>query len=170
MHTYLTERGFKPLTQVLDNECSEKLKTYFRTRGMHFQLVPPHLHRNNSAERAIATFKSHLISGIVTTDPSFPMHLWDRSIPQAVFTLNLLRPSRYNPRLTTWAALNEAFDFNATPWRRPVPEYSCMIPPQIAALGTLTPQRAGIWALLWTTIGVIAITFLKHMRREWHGR
>ena len=56
MHEYLTERGFKPQVQILDNECPDALKKYFRKNNVSFQLVPPHLHRNNSAERAIATF------------------------------------------------------------------------------------------------------------------
>ena len=145
IHTYLTERGFKPLTQVLDNECPEKLKTYFRSRGMHFQLVPPHLHRNNRAERAIATFKDHLISGIATTDPSFPIHLWDRLIPQAVLTLNLLRPSRYNPRLSAWAALNGAFDFNATPLAPPGTRVFLYDPP--ANRRTWDPHATEGWYL-----------------------
>ena len=59
-----------------------------------FQLVPPHRHRTNHAEKAIGTFKEHLIASICSYDPSYPMHLWDRNIPQATLTLNLLRPSR----------------------------------------------------------------------------
>ena len=119
LHKYLSDRGYKPCTQILDNECPGKLKTYFRENKINLQLVPPHLHRTNNAERAIATFKDHLISGIATTDPAFPLHLWDRLIPQAVITLNLLRPARFNPRLSAWAALNGAFDFNATPLAPP---------------------------------------------------
>ena len=119
MHNFLAERGYKSVTQVLDNECPNKSKAYFRERWMDFQLVPPHLYRNNNIERAIATFKDHLISGLATTDPDFPMHLWDRLIPQAVLTLILLRPARFNPRLFTWAALNGMFDFNSTPLAPP---------------------------------------------------
>ena len=119
MHTYLIDRGHRPQTQILDNECPNKLKQYFEQNKIHFQLVPPHLHRTNVAERAIATFKDHLLAGIASTDPSFPLHLWDRLIPQAVLTLNLLRSARYNPRLSAWHALNGAFDYNSTPLAPP---------------------------------------------------
>ena len=129
LHSYLIDRGHKPQTQILDNECPQKLKEYFDKNKIHFQLVPPHLHRTNVAERAIATFKDHLIAGLANTDPSFPLHLWDRLLPQAVLTLNLLRPARYNPRLSAWCALNGAFDFNATPLAPPGTKVQFYDPP-----------------------------------------
>ena len=48
-------------------------------------------------------------------DPNLPLHLWDYLIPHATLTLNLLRPSRLNPRLLEEAQLNGTFDFNCTP-------------------------------------------------------
>ena len=85
----------------------------------NFQLVPPHLHRQNAAERAIQTFKNHFISGIVSTHKYFPLHLWCRLLPQATVTLNLLCPSRINPTLSAHAQLHGQFDFNATPFAPP---------------------------------------------------
>ena len=84
-----------------------------------FQLVPPHRHRTNHAKKAIRTFKKHLIASIYSYNPSFPMHLWDRNIPQATMTLNLLRPLHINPRLSAKAQLNGPFNFNATPLAPP---------------------------------------------------
>jgi hypothetical protein len=46
---------------------------------------------------------------------SFPLHLWDRLIPQAEISLNLLRGSRINPKLSAWAQIHGNFDFNRTP-------------------------------------------------------
>ena len=77
--------------------------------------MPPYLHHTNAAERAIQTYKDHLIAGLSICDPNFPLHLWDRLIPHATLTLNLLRPSCLNPRLLAEAQLNGAFDFNRTP-------------------------------------------------------
>ena len=96
-----------------------KIKNYFSEKNMHFQIVPPHLHRTNVAERAIATLKDHLVAGIASTDPSFPLHLWDSLLPQAVLTLNLLRPARYNPRLLAWHVVNGTFNYNSTPLASP---------------------------------------------------
>ena len=115
LHKYLTNRGFKPQVRILDNEFPEALKKCFRQNNVTYQLVPPHLYRNNSAECAIATFKDHLIAGLSNVDSSFPMHLWCRLILQATTTLNLLRPSTINPKISTKAILNGAFNYNATP-------------------------------------------------------
>ena len=67
--------------------------------------MPPHIHRRNSAERAIQTFKNHFIAGLASIDPNFPLSNWCRLLPQAELTLNLLRPSRLNPKLSAYAQL-----------------------------------------------------------------
>ena len=95
------------------------LKTFLRDSSVKFQLVPPYLHHTNTAERAIQTYKNHLIAGLISCDPKFPLHLWDRLIPHATLTLNLLCPSRINPRLSAEAQLNGAFEFNRTPLEPP---------------------------------------------------
>jgi hypothetical protein len=65
IHQELTSKGFKPKLQTLDNEASLALKHFFTTHGVEYQLVPPHCHRRNAAERAILTFKEHFVAGLV---------------------------------------------------------------------------------------------------------
>ena len=91
IHTYLKNRGLKPRMQILDNECPELIKQYFRDEDVEWQLVPPNLHRNNAAEKVIGTFKDHFITILCSCDPLFPLHLWCHLIRQATTTLNLLR-------------------------------------------------------------------------------
>jgi hypothetical protein len=91
MEQELMARGLKPKLMKLYNEASKLLKDYLHQQDITFQLVPPYSHRRNSAEPAIRSFKDHLIAGLCSTDKSFPMHLWDRILPQAVITLNMLR-------------------------------------------------------------------------------
>jgi hypothetical protein len=67
------------------------------------QLVPPHCHRRNAAERATGNFKEHFVAGISSVDLSFPMHLLDSILPQAEITLNLLRTSRLHLQLSAAA-------------------------------------------------------------------
>ena len=95
------------------------MKQAFDAAQVKYQLVPPHLHRRNAAERAIRTFKNHLIAGLCTCDTRFPASYWDKLLPQAVITLNLLRSSRRNPSLSAYAAIHGQFDFNATPLAPP---------------------------------------------------
>ena len=104
---------------MLDNECPAGLKDYMHREVITFQLVPPHLHQTNSAERAIQTFKDHLIAGITSCDHAFPLHLWYRPLTKATLTLNLLRPSIINPKLSVEAQLNCALDSNRTPLAPP---------------------------------------------------
>jgi hypothetical protein len=112
-------RGLKPLLQRLDNESSLALKNYLKKQGITYQLAPPHIHRRNNAERAIQTFKNHFIAGLCSVDPNFSLKLWDKILPQATITLNLLRKSRINPRMSAYAQLNGHFDFNKTPLAPP---------------------------------------------------
>ena len=105
-------------------------------RDEHFQLVLPNLHRQNSVERAIQTFKNHFVAGLASVNKNFPFHLWCSLLPHCPLTLNLLRPSRINPKLSAYAQLHGAFDFNRTP---------------LAPTGTKTiihdkPARRGSWA------------------------
>ena len=115
VYTYLKDRGLSPKFEVLDNECSAELVAVMRKNKIKFQLVPPHLHRANAAERAIRTWKNHFITILCGLDPQFPLQLWDRLIDQTNLTLNLLRPSRLNPKMAAEAMLNGPFDFNRTP-------------------------------------------------------
>jgi hypothetical protein len=115
LHQKLTARGMRPKIQILDNECSEELKSFLQDQSIAYQLAPPGVHRRNAAERAIRTFKNHFIAGLCSLDPRFPLHLWDRLLPQAVITLNLLRGSRINPKQSAWAQYNGQFDFDRTP-------------------------------------------------------
>jgi hypothetical protein len=119
IHQELTVKGFKPKLQTLDNEASAALKNFFTVNNIAYQLVPPHCHRRNVAECAIRTFKEHFVAGLSSVDPSFPMHLWDRLLPQAEITLNLLRTSRLHPQLSTAAHYHELVDYNKTVFAPP---------------------------------------------------
>lgn len=112
-------RGLSPKLAKLDNEASRVLKDFLIAEDIAYQLTPAYIHRTNAAERAIRTFKAHFISGLCSTDKNFPIHLWDRLLPQATITLNLLHKSRINPKLSAYAQIYGAFDFNATPMAPP---------------------------------------------------
>jgi hypothetical protein len=119
MHLTLNSHGSSPKLYILDNEASGDLKNAMKKYKVDYQLAPPHMHRQNSAERAIQTFKNHFLAGLATADPNFPIAEWDRLIPQAVLTLNLLRNSRINPKLSAYAFLFGNFNFNKKPLAPP---------------------------------------------------
>jgi hypothetical protein len=135
MEQELAARGLTPKLMKLDNEASKLLKTYLHQQDITFQLAP-YSHRRNSAERAIRSFKDHLIAGICSTDKYFPMHLWDRLLPHAVITLNMLRTSRINPKLSAATHIFGQYDFNRTP----------LAPPGTRIIAHKTPSRRRTWA------------------------
>jgi hypothetical protein len=112
IHQEFTIKGFKPRLQNLDNKASTTLKNFFTTNDVDYHLVPPHCHRCNAAERAIRTFKEHFVLGLSSVDPSFLLQLWDRLLPQAEITLNLLRTSRLHPQLSAAAHFHGLVDYN----------------------------------------------------------
>jgi hypothetical protein len=136
MEQELVSRGLKPKLMKLDNEASKLLKEYLHQQDITFQLVPPYSHRRNSAEWAIISFKDHLIAGLCSTDKSFPIHLWDRILPQAVMKLNMLRTSRINPKLSAATHIFGHHDFNRAP----------MAPPGTRIIAYETPGRRRTWA------------------------
>jgi hypothetical protein len=136
MEQELVARGLKPKLTKLDNEASKLLKTYLHQQIITFQLVPPCSHRLNSAERPIRSFKDHLIAGLCFTDKSFPMHLWDRLLPHTVITLNMLRTSRINPKLSASTHIHGQYDLNRAP----------IAPPGTRIIAYETPNRRRTWA------------------------
>ena len=136
IHTRLTAAGLRPKLQRLDNEASLMLKEYMTEEGIDYQLVPPGVHRRNAAERAIRTFKNHFIAGLCSTDKNFPLHLWDHLVPQAELTLNMLRGSRLNPKVSALTQLNGHFDFNRTP----------IVPPGIRVLAHVKSANRTTWS------------------------
>jgi hypothetical protein len=115
----LIKASLRPKLQHLDNEASTILQDFMTNQGINFQLVLPHIHRQNAAERSIRTWKNYIIAGLCSTNEFFPLHLWDCLLPQAMITLNLMRGSRINPKLSAYAQINGAFDFNQTPLAPP---------------------------------------------------
>ena len=136
IHARLVAAGLRPQLQRLDNEFSEALKSFLRDVAIDYQLVPPGIHRRNAAERAIRTFKNHFIAGLCSVDKAFPLHLWDKLLPQAELTLNLLRGSRINPRLSAHAQIHGHFDCNRTP----------LAPPGIRVLVHIKPKDRTTWS------------------------
>ena len=114
VHKRLLQSGLRPILQRLDNECSEILKEFMKKEEVDYQLVPPSDHCRNAAKRAIRTLKNRFVASICSTDKNFPLHLWDRLLPQALLSLNLLRDSQINPKLSAWAQVNGLFDYNRT--------------------------------------------------------
>ncbi len=93
----LKSAGIKPKRHILDNECSDEFKATIKMNKMTYQLIPPHNHQRIIVEMAIKVFKAHFISILCGADMDFPLHPWDRLLPQAEHTLKMLRRARVTP-------------------------------------------------------------------------
>ena len=100
--------------------------SFFTRTKTDYQLAPPWCHRTNDVERSTQTGRHHLTSGIMTTDPSCLITEWDRLVKQDKLSLNMLRPSRVNPKslVATW--LEGLHSYNALPFAPPGWEIFCL--------------------------------------------
>ena len=110
----LRQCGYQPTAHWLDNEASGLIKDINKVNNIMFRLIEPYVHRKNATERAIRTYKNHLNAALCCLPPNFLLNLWDRQIPQANKTINLLRASYINPKISAYTALEAAFDLNKT--------------------------------------------------------
>ena len=119
-NVFFKAKGFQPKFERLDNGTSKELQEFMTSEDKSFQYVPPNCKRRNAAERAIRTFKTHFVSTLCTVDKDFPLQLWDTILPQTEMTLNLLRGSRLDPRISAWEQLHGKSTMMPTPSPRSV--------------------------------------------------
>jgi hypothetical protein len=65
-----------------------------------------------------------------------PLNQWDQLLEQSEMSLNMLRMSRLNPKLSAYAQVNGEFDYNTTP----------MAPPSIKVLIHEKPSACAMHA------------------------
>ena len=113
---YLLGKGFKkPKVNVMDNQATKAIKATLTPQQVTLQLVEPHNHRVNAAERAIQTFKNRFIGALGTTDSKFLIQLWDKLSPQVQDCINLLCRSCILPSKLAYKTLKGPYDGNHYP-------------------------------------------------------
>jgi hypothetical protein len=121
---------------VMDNQATKYIKKFLTKEECDLQVVEPHNHHVNAAERAIQTFKNAFIAALATMDRNFPLQLWDCLAPQVQDTLNLLQASRINPNISAYEALNRPYNWDSYP----------LAPPGCKAVIYEAPAVRGSWA------------------------
>jgi hypothetical protein len=76
------------------------------------------------------------VAGLSSVYPTFPLHRWDRLLPQAEITLNLLRTSRLYPQLSAAAHFHGLVDDNNT----------AFAPPGCKVIAHKKPVKRRTWA------------------------
>ena len=108
----LTKAGIVLVMQRIDNEVSKIFIESIASKGLKYQLASPHDHRMNPAERAVQTWKNHFISNLHS---EFTAYKWCEIMHQCEMTLNMLRRSRINPKMSAYTQLFGSFNYNRTP-------------------------------------------------------
>jgi hypothetical protein len=123
---------------------------------MKYQLVSPNNHRQNIAETAIKIFKAHFISILFKCDKSFSLHIWDRLLPQAEHTLNMLRPATMTPSVSAYTYLWGQHDYNANPFA----PLGCKVEANISSgvQETWAPHTVTTLAMQWSPTGATKST------------
>ena len=99
-HQLFKQAEIAPSTYIMDNETSGEFIRALKEKGTAYHLIPSHTHRRNLAERAIQSWKKHFKAGLASIDPYFPLSEWDSLIHQTNISLNPLRSSRINPKMS----------------------------------------------------------------------
>lgn len=102
-------------THIFDNDLPQSILDSLTTSTTKVQLVPPNFHWSNKAERAIQTFKAHLISGLNSCPPSFPKTQWHQLLKQANIIINILCQSNNLPHLSVYHHISGLFNPLKTP-------------------------------------------------------
>ena len=114
--TFFANRGHTIRDVVLDNETSAALEVLFREKNIKFQYVPPGNKRSNRAERAIQTWRHHMLATLGTVNMQCPNNLWSKFIEQMELCLAFLRPYEDNPKLSAYEGLHgKKYDHDAHP-------------------------------------------------------
>ena len=102
--------------QILDNETSVEYKQLMtECWGVKYQLVPPHMHCRNAAERVICIFKVNFLAILAGAVLEPPKYLWDILLPQAEIILIFLCNTTINPIISAWEYYAGPFNYEATP-------------------------------------------------------
>jgi hypothetical protein len=101
---------------TLDNKALEAFKQCIREQQMQYELVPPGNHQCNEAERAIQTFKAHLISILAGIDDKFPLSLWCHLLEPTELTLNLLCQLKVASKISAYAHVHAPHDYIKKPF------------------------------------------------------
>ncbi len=82
---------------------------------MTWELVPPDCHQRNIAERAIQKFKNHSVAILSGVNDRFPLSLWCYLVRPAELTVNLLRQSNMEAKISAYVHVHGRHDYMKCP-------------------------------------------------------
>ena len=91
------------------------------------------------------------------------MNLWDRLLPQAILTLNLLRQANKTPTMSAYQYVNGPLTTMPHRWDRSDAKFNFMRVQTGGEHGTREHLPDGIWAHQWNIIGATKSFAKEHV-------
>ena len=98
----LTAKSHKPTINVTVNQATKLIKAFLKIQNCRWKCVEPINHRVNAVERAVQTYKHHVIGRLCSINSKWLLQLRDQLAEQAMITLNIICTSRINPTKSTY--------------------------------------------------------------------
>ena len=114
-YEFYVSKGFRPKVHKMDNEASKQYLTNLEDKKVKYQLVPPHMYRQNPAEQAIRMWKERFMLVAATYDSQFPVYEWCKLLEGVDLQLNLLCGSCFHLQISAECHLNGEFNYHASP-------------------------------------------------------
>jgi hypothetical protein len=98
----------------LNNAASKALQEYLTESDIEHQWFC-HMFIAEMLLNGIFKLSNHLVVELCSTDKEFPSQFWEKLIPQALLTLNMMRTSKINPTTSSETQLKGFYSFNGAP-------------------------------------------------------
>ena len=113
----------------MDDVESATIKTFLDRKNISLQLVGPHNHQVNAAEKAIQTFKNHLKACLFSTNKDFLYNYGTSYFPR--HKIHSICLSQLNPIKSAYKWINGKFGYDQILWVPPSTRAKIFIPPKI---------------------------------------
>jgi hypothetical protein len=160
IYTRLATANQAPALHIMDNEASAALQRAIATNNCKLQLVPPHVHRRNAAERAIRTFKDHFLA-ILRSPLTAGTYCSHTPNSRSTYSGLAIHPPPPHP---LGMPSSDISTLMLRRWDQRAVEYSSITRPPFDNHGTFEPKMVSMSDQLSTTIGVTACSQKHHMQ------
>ncbi len=146
---------------VMDNQATKYIKKILTKKECKLQVVEPHNHHVNAAERAIQTFKDAYIATLAKIDRDFPLQLWDK-LHRKSKTHSTYSRHRASTQIYLHTKLSTGLTIGiGNPLPHLVAKQSYTKHRRCADHGHCKEQMYSIWGLWRTTIDAICTSYRR---------
>jgi hypothetical protein len=125
----------------MDNETSSDVEKFIGRQNTGLQYTSPGRHCV-PAEKAVQTYTSCFKSITASLPLSFSISYWCRLLEQCDLSVNIVRPHRHNPKLSSWSVMEGEFHFDSIPIAPPGSQMLMQVKPENMRIVGLNAKKA----------------------------